>query len=86
MYSPKINEVFIPILYRLKQQTKKPMTCIVNEAIKKYLTKEVNNEKFLKSKSIKDHIQDCRQDNRSIKKRIIPERRKIKNGFFSSNS
>lgn len=49
MYSPKIDEQFIPILYGLKQKTGKPMTKIVNEAIMEYLEKEnikeITNEK-----------------------------------------
>ena len=39
MYSPKIKESLIPELYRLKQQTKKPMTVLVNEAVIAYLQK-----------------------------------------------
>ena len=39
MYSPKIKESLIPELYRLKQQTKKPMTVLVNEAVIVYLQK-----------------------------------------------
>jgi len=39
MYSPKVDERLIPELYRLKQTTKKPMTHLVNEAIREYLNK-----------------------------------------------
>lgn len=42
MYSPKIKEKFIPQLYKLKQQTHKPMTTMVNEAIHEYLTRNYN--------------------------------------------
>lgn len=42
MYSPKINEQHIPILYHLGKRTKKPMTHLVNEAIAEYLSKEEN--------------------------------------------
>ena len=37
MYSPKINEKFIPKLYKLKQITGKPMTTLVTEALEMYL-------------------------------------------------
>ena len=37
MYSPKIDEKHIPVLYRLGKQTKKPMTHLVNEAITEYI-------------------------------------------------
>jgi len=37
MYSPKINEEFIPALYRLAKERKKPMTQLVNEIIGNYL-------------------------------------------------
>lgn len=39
MYSPKVNEEYIPVLYQLKQATGKPMTLLVNEAISEYLGK-----------------------------------------------
>jgi len=39
MYSPKIDEKLIPELYRLKQRENKPMTYLVNEAVKEYLKK-----------------------------------------------
>jgi predicted DNA-binding protein len=39
MYSPKIAEKHIPILYQLGKQFKKPMTYLVNEAVTEYLTK-----------------------------------------------
>jgi hypothetical protein len=44
MYSPKIKESLIPILYRLKKTTGKPMTQIVNEAVLQYLIKQQNKE------------------------------------------
>ena len=37
MYSPKINEKHIPVLYLLGKQIKKPMTRLVNEAITEYI-------------------------------------------------
>ena len=40
MYSPKINEEFIPALYRLAKERKQPMTQLVNEIIGKYLAEQ----------------------------------------------
>ena len=34
MYSPKIDEAFIPILYRLAKERKVPMTRLVNEILR----------------------------------------------------
>jgi len=34
MYSPKISEEFIPLLYRKAKAQKKPMTQLVNEIIR----------------------------------------------------
>ena len=39
MYSPKINEKYIPILYNIGRQIKKPMTHLVNEAVSEYIAK-----------------------------------------------
>lgn len=39
MYSPKISEKHISILYHLGKRIKKPMTQLVNEAIAEYLAK-----------------------------------------------
>ena len=44
MYSPKINEEFIPALYRLAKERKKPMTQLVNEIIGKYLADQGKEE------------------------------------------
>lgn len=38
MYSPKIKEQFIPILYRIAKEKKMPMTRVVNQIIRDYLT------------------------------------------------
>jgi post-segregation antitoxin (ccd killing protein) len=43
MYSPKIREEYIPVLYRLAKSRKLRMTAIANEAIAKYIENEVNN-------------------------------------------
>jgi hypothetical protein len=37
MYSPKIREEYIPKLYHLGKRVKKPMTRLVDEAIRQYL-------------------------------------------------
>ena len=41
MYSPKIKEDLIPHLYRLAKQEKKPMTAVVDEILRKEITKRV---------------------------------------------
>jgi len=38
MYSPKIREDLIPILYQLGKEQKKPMTKVVDEILRSYLT------------------------------------------------
>ena len=43
MYSPKIKEQHIPILYHLGKKVRKPMTRLVDEAIAQYLEIEVDN-------------------------------------------
>jgi len=44
MYSPKINEDFIPALYRLAKERKKPMTQLVNGIISQYLADQGKEE------------------------------------------
>jgi hypothetical protein len=63
MYSPKIDETLIPILYGLKKEIKKPMTHIVNEALKKYIAelKELSNDR--------DSIKNSRSSTESPKER-----------------
>jgi len=39
VYSPKIRENLIPVLYRLAKVKKIPMTVLVNEIIEDYLTR-----------------------------------------------
>jgi hypothetical protein len=39
MYSPKVKEELVRKLYKLKQQNRKPMTSMVNEAVIEYLIK-----------------------------------------------
>ncbi len=46
MYSPKIRKEFIPVLYRMAKNRKKPMMAIVNDMIAEALKKlemEVND-------------------------------------------
>lgn len=38
MYSPKIKERFIPILYRIARENKIPMTQVVNQIVADYLS------------------------------------------------
>jgi len=44
MYSPKINEEFIPALYRLAKERKQPMTQLVNGIIGNYLADQRKEE------------------------------------------
>jgi len=39
MYSPKIKEDLVPVLYQIAKINKIPMTRLVNEIIEKYLKK-----------------------------------------------
>lgn len=39
MYSPKISEEYIPVLYRLASVKKVPMTKLVNQIVKDFLIK-----------------------------------------------
>lgn len=40
MYSPKIPERLIPVLYRLGRERGRPMTQLVAEAVERYLAEE----------------------------------------------
>ena len=40
MYSPKVPERLIPILYRLGRERGRPMTHLVAEAVERYLEEE----------------------------------------------
>lgn len=44
MYSPKVREELVIELYQLKQQTRIPMTKLVNEAVVEYLEKRRNED------------------------------------------
>ena len=39
VYSPRIRERFIPVLYRLGRQRCRPMTALVEEALDEYLAR-----------------------------------------------
>jgi hypothetical protein len=47
MYSPKIKEEFIPILFRISTSKRIPMTKLVNQIIKDYLERnfQIQSEK-----------------------------------------
>jgi hypothetical protein len=47
MYSPKIKEEFIPILFKISVSKKIPMTKLVNQIIKDYLERnfQIQSEK-----------------------------------------
>ena len=40
MYSPKVREEFVPVLYRLGQQRRVPITRLVEEALHDYLARQ----------------------------------------------
>ena len=44
MYSPKINEEFIPVLFKLSASKKMPIIKLVNEIIEDYLEEEKLDE------------------------------------------
>jgi hypothetical protein len=56
MYSPKVKEELVRELYQLKQQNRKPMTNMVNEAVTEYLIKRGN-------KNGKDRLHEDDSDN-----------------------
>ncbi len=40
MYSPKVKEDLIPVLYRLAKQQGRPMTKIIDEILREHLKRE----------------------------------------------
>lgn len=44
MYSPKIREEYIPVLYKIAKERRKPMTVIVNEMIAESLAKQQESD------------------------------------------
>ncbi len=74
MYSPKIKPQFIPALYRLAKDRKKPMTVIVNEMIAASLKKhesEGNNNATQSQSDIAPPSGDCNEK----QKEVYPVRR-----------
>ncbi len=54
MYSPKIKETYIPVLYKIARARGMPMTHIVREALDEYLNKpEIVSIKAPKKTTIK---------------------------------
>ena len=45
MYSPKIDEDLIPILYKMAKAQGRPMTKIVNEIIRKAIAKDSSHKR-----------------------------------------
>lgn len=52
MYSPKINEDYIPELFRLRRQRQIPMTKLVNEIIGEYLERVKTAERENRAREI----------------------------------
>ena len=44
MYSPKISEELIPIIYTKAKESKKPMTVYVNDIIREHLSEKVEDK------------------------------------------
>ena len=51
MYSPKISEHLIPILYRLAKKQGKPMTKLVDEILREKLSELITKELLAKQKA-----------------------------------
>jgi hypothetical protein len=49
MYSPKISEKHIPTLYHLGKKLRKPMTRLVDEAIRQYLENHTSTHKEMEA-------------------------------------
>lgn len=49
MYSPKISEQYIKPLYHLGKRVKKPMTRLVDEAIRQYLENHTSTHKEMEA-------------------------------------
>ncbi len=69
MYSPKIKEELVAELFLLKQQTKRPMTKLVNEAVIEYLRR--NKYEETKSGFYQSIGNDHRQDNQGNQKGTV---------------
>jgi len=56
MYSPKISEDLIPFLFDLAQQEGKPMTKLVDDILRKYLTERRWLNELQSQAGIKRHL------------------------------
>ena len=56
MYSPKISEELIPIIYRKAKQQKRPMTKVVNDLLREKLTEKVSDQKTETTESTEETI------------------------------
>ncbi len=72
MYSPKIKETYIPVLYKIARARGLPMTHIVREALDEYLSKpEIVSIKLRKEATIKRTTDiGCSQCLKSLKEVI----------------
>lgn len=57
MYSPKINEEFIPTLYHIAKRKGLKMTQIVNNLISQYIKEEEADGSDIQCSQAKTHIQ-----------------------------
>ena len=46
MYSPKIKEDYIPLIYKIAKENRRHMTDLVNDAIHEYLSNNQNHRKL----------------------------------------
>jgi hypothetical protein len=60
MYSPKIDEDLIPILYRLAKQEKKPMTKLIDEMLRAEIER----------RNVQDRPQETEEVTGKVKKRV----------------
>ena len=56
IYSPKISEDLIPIIYRKAKKEKIPMTKIVNDLLREKLTEKVSDQKTESTESTETEI------------------------------
>lgn len=67
MYSPKISEQLIPVIYRRAKTENRPMTQVVNEALTdffllRYYCQSCNNEILIEEKSDKGFCEHCESE------------------------
>jgi hypothetical protein len=56
MYSPKIKEEFIPILYQISMSKRMPMTKLVNQIIRDYLEGRFQIQTEIRIEESKDEL------------------------------